>query len=73
MSPKLPPRWQSILETIDLAFQPILNIHTGRTFGVEALLRNHEEAGFDSIFALFDAAYSEGILYAFDLTLTGFF
>jgi len=65
----LPQRWQKILEIIDLAFQPILNIHTGKTFAVEALLRNHAEAGFDSIFSLFDAAFNEEVLYSFDLAL----
>ena len=65
----LPDNWKKILELLDVAFQPILNIHTGRTFAVEALLRNFKEAGFDSIFEVFDTAYQEGILYSFDLAL----
>jgi len=65
----LPTIWQERLELLDIAFQPILNINTGRTYGVEALLRNHLEAGFKSIFDVFDATYNENILYAFDLAL----
>lgn len=65
----LPKKWEKILEILDIAFQPILNIHTGRTFGVEALLRNYKEAGFDSISSLFDSVYQENILYTFDLAL----
>lgn len=62
-------KWVQNLKILDIAFQPILNIHTGQTFAVEALLRNYEEVGFGSIFALFDAVYEENLLYAFDLKL----
>ena len=48
---KLPKIWLETLETLDIAFQPILNIHTGKIFGVEALLRNFQDAGFKFIFA----------------------
>ena len=65
----LPDNWKKILSLLDVAFQPILNIHTGRIFAVEALLRNFKEAGFDSIFGVFDTAYEEGVLYSFDLAL----
>jgi len=65
----LPENWKKILALLDVAFQPILNIHTGRIFAVESLLRNFKEAGFDSIFAVFDTAYKEGVLYSFDLAL----
>lgn len=69
MTRPLPQKWSKILEALDVAFQPILNIHTGKTFGVEALLRNVEDVGFDSIFALFDEVYNEDLLYSFDLAL----
>lgn len=65
----LPKEWENILEILDIAFQPILNIHTGKTFAVEALLRNYKEAGFETITALFDRVYEKNILYAFDLAL----
>lgn len=62
-------KWLVRLTILDIAFQPILNIHTGKIFAVEALLRNYREAGFRSIFEVFDLAYQENILYAFDLAL----
>ena len=61
--------WLDKLEILDIAFQPILNIHTGKTYAVEALLRNFQEIGFKSIFALFDSIYQDNILYSFDLAL----
>lgn len=65
----LPKKWLKNLEILDVAFQPILNINTGKIFAVEALLRNFQEVGFSSIFALFDEVYKENILYAFDIGL----
>ncbi|MCP4117965.1 MAG: EAL domain-containing protein [Desulfobacteraceae bacterium] len=61
--------WISRLGFIDFAFQPIVNIHTGTAFGFEALLRNHEAAGFATIDALFDQAFKEGMLHQVDLVL----
>lgn len=63
-------RWKKILEKIDFAFQPIVNIKTGKTYGVEVLLRDYKEAGdFHSIQNFFDEAFYEGILYQVDLEL----
>ena len=62
-------KWLQRLALLDMAFQPILNIHTGKIYAVEALLRNFEDIGFKSIFDLFDEVYKENILYAFDLAL----
>ena len=61
--------WISRLQKVDYAFQPVVNIHTGNTFGFEALLRCHKEAGFSSIDHLFDSAYEAGILHHADLYL----
>ncbi|MCD6259615.1 MAG: GGDEF domain-containing protein [Helicobacteraceae bacterium] len=69
MKTKLPQKWIDILDILDIAFQPILNINTAATHAVEALLRNTQEAGFHSIFALFDDAYKDGCLYTFDIYL----
>ena len=69
MENELSKKWLSNLEVLDVAFQPIINIHTGRIFGVEALLRNFQDIGFVSIFSLFDAVYEENLLYSFDIKL----
>jgi diguanylate cyclase (GGDEF)-like protein len=63
-------KWNSIINLLDFAFQPIVNIKSGRVFGIEALLRNYKEAGnFNSIYSLFDEAYHDGVLYQLDLKL----
>ena len=69
METALNTHWLQRLQELDIAFQPILNINTGKIYGVEALLRNVENIGFKSIFSLFDTVYKEGILYSFDLAL----
>lgn len=61
--------WEKITEILDFAFQPIINLESGVVYGVEVLLRNYEEAGFDSIMKVFDRAFEEGILYSLDLKL----
>ncbi len=66
---KLSQIWKERLDILDIAFQPILNINTGEIYAVEALLRNHLDAGFKSIFDVFDTTYKENILYSFDLAL----
>lgn len=54
---------------MDYALQPIINIHTGRCYGLEALLRGFRSAGFESIGAVFDKAYEDGMLHKIDLLL----
>ena len=54
--------WQKCLSQVDYAFQPLVNIHSGVCFGYEALLRNVEAAGFQSIAAFFDQAHREKLL-----------
>lgn len=61
--------WEEIVKVLDFAFQPIVDSYTGRLYGVEALLRNYEEAGFESINGVFDKAYEENFLYSLDLKL----
>ncbi|MDX9966120.1 MAG: EAL domain-containing protein, partial [Sulfuricurvum sp.] len=65
----LHPLYQHYLRVLDVAFQPIVDIHTGVTFGVEALLRGTDTLGFESIEAFFDRLYEENVLYTFDLGL----
>lgn len=69
MKNELPKKWLNNLEILDIAFQPIINIHTGKIFAVEALLRNYQEVGFVSIFSLFDQVYKDNLLYSFDIKL----
>ena len=61
--------WESAIERLDFAFQPIVNIHNGVCFGYEALLRNWREAGFSSIQSVFDAASDDMILYQVESAL----
>lgn len=61
--------WLGYLDDLDIAFQPIVSIHTGKLYGVEALLRGVQEIGFHSIDAFFDRAYIAGVLYTLDLAL----
>lgn len=61
--------WQKKIQLLDFAFQPIINIGTGKVFAVEALIRNHEAAGFPSIDALFDSAFKEHFLFQLDILL----
>ena len=62
-------RWQKIIDTLDFAFQPIVDSKSYELYGVEALLRNYDFAGFKSIADVFDTAYKENYLYNLDLKL----
>jgi len=62
-------KWRKLLEVVDYAFQPIVNAYSGHVYAVEALIRNVQEAGFESIDALFDAAYNERILFELEIEL----
>jgi diguanylate cyclase (GGDEF)-like protein len=61
--------WKNRTAKLDYAFQPIVNSYTGDVFGYEALLRNWDQCGFNSIFGLFDSAFEDKVLYALDLEL----
>jgi diguanylate cyclase (GGDEF)-like protein len=63
-------KWKRILENIEFEYQPIVNIKTGKTYGVEAFIRNYKkDSGFYSIKNFFDEAFSDGMLYQVDLEL----
>ena len=61
--------WEEASKLLDFAFQPIIHVNNQEIYGVEALLRNHEKAGFKSIQEVFDKAYDDNILYTLDLFL----
>jgi EAL domain-containing protein (putative c-di-GMP-specific phosphodiesterase class I)/GGDEF domain-containing protein len=65
----LHPLYHHYLEVLDVAFQPIVDIHSGELFGVEALLRGTDTLGFETIASFFDRLYEDNILYTFDLRL----
>ena len=54
--------WPGLLARLDIALQPIVNIHTGVCFGYEGLMRNFGDAGFASPLDLLEAAHGAGRL-----------
>ncbi|MGA9046747.1 GGDEF domain-containing protein [Sulfuricurvum sp.] len=65
----LHPFYERYFDVLDIAFQPIVDIHSGITFAVEALLRGTDVLGYVSIASFFDHLYDNNILYTFDLRL----
>lgn len=65
----LHPFYERYFDILDIAFQPIVDIHSGITFAVEALLRGTDVLGYVSIASFFDHLYENNILYTFDLHL----
>lgn len=61
--------WTHIIDRLDYAYQPIVNIFSGIVYGYEILIRNYEQAGFQSQRALLDAAVSDQILAYVDLEI----
>lgn len=57
------------IEILTHAYQPIVNIHNGIVMGVESLLRNYKEAGFESINEIFDYAFIENRLFNVEIKL----
>jgi diguanylate cyclase (GGDEF)-like protein len=55
---------QKARKRLDYAFQPIVDIHTGNTFGYEALLRGFDRLGFDSVSGLLNYAREKGLFSA---------
>lgn len=63
--------WEDTLGRLTFAFQPIVHIHTGETYGFEALLRGWDRAGFTSIREVFDRAFEDGLLLWLNRQLRG--
>lgn len=59
----------SLIDELDYAFQPIINIYDGTCYGVEALLRNVEKIGFSSIKHFFQYAFENEILFETEIKL----
>lgn len=66
---RLDEKWQQVIQSLGFLFLPIASPQNGELFGVEALLRGHEKAGFGSLEDVFDEAYKDGVLYDVDLEL----
>lgn len=59
---ELPLDWIRALHTLDYAFQPIVQMRTGRCHGLEALLRGFARSPFTSAHEMLDAAHAQGLL-----------
>ncbi|PLY05877.1 MAG: GGDEF domain-containing protein [Arcobacter sp.] len=57
------------VDKLDFAFQPIVNTYTGKTYAVEALIRNTDELGFKTIQDFFDELNKQQILFKMDMIL----
>ncbi|MEN3973693.1 EAL domain-containing protein [Emcibacter sp. SYSU 3D8] len=64
-----PASFEAMLVGLDHAFQPIVNSHSGVCFGYEALLRNADRYGFETVQDFFDACYAAGILSEMEAAL----
>jgi len=53
--------WQDTVDILEYAFQPIIDFETKKCYGYEALLRNVNEAGFESIQALLNLSYGANL------------
>ncbi len=57
------------VDELDFAFQPIVNTYSGKIFAVEALLRNTDKIGFQTIESFFDTLSDEKKLFDIDILL----
>jgi EAL domain-containing protein (putative c-di-GMP-specific phosphodiesterase class I) len=64
-----PEYWRIVVSQCDFAFQPIVRAENGLCYGVEALLRGYESAGFATIPEVFESAWRNGMLHRLELGL----
>ena len=57
------------VDKLDFAFQPIVDTYSGKIYAVEALIRNTEKLGFESIQDFFDKLNEEQTLFQMDIIL----
>lgn len=62
-------KWEPKLKHLDYAIQPIVSTISGRLYGVELLIRGVEQAGFSSIEAFFNEAYTDKVLVPLEKAL----
>ncbi|WP_247886759.1 GGDEF domain-containing protein [Azospirillum sp. SYSU D00513] len=72
--PVLPARWRHMLELLEYAFQPVVQMRTGRCHGVEALLRGFDRMSllgipYQNPHEFLDGAFAEGVLPAVEAAL----
>ncbi len=61
--------WRGILSGIEYAFQPIVQMRTGRCHGYEALMRGLDRTPYADPCALLDAASAQGVLVEVEAAL----
>lgn len=62
--------WTEVIQKLDYAFQPIIYSHSGKIYGVEALIRNVQNIdGLNYIDDLFNSAFNDDYLYELDIQL----
>lgn len=64
-----PDLWPATLARLDVALQPIVNIHTGVCFGYEGLMRNFAESGYATPLDLLEAAHRAGRLVDVEMAM----
>ncbi|MCA1794576.1 MAG: GGDEF domain-containing protein [Desulfotignum sp.] len=57
------------LTNVEHVFHPIVNIHTGQLFGVEAQVHDNHRAGFENMADLIDTARKKGLRHQLDMYL----
>lgn len=58
--------WKNALDTLDVAFQSIVNLNSGQLFGIEVQARGWEQAGFSSLENLVGACADSGLVREFE-------
>lgn len=66
---QLTKKWYQAIEKVAYSYQPLVNLQTGETYAVEALLGDVVLSGFPTIEAFFDTAFGETVLFGVDLEL----
>ncbi len=61
--------WRRAVQAAAYEFQPIVNIHSGVTYGLEAFLRQVGESGFESVAAFFAQAQADDVSAAVEAML----